>query len=83
MENPTKSFAEELTSSNGFSRRVFVQGLGFISIGLLMGTFGGCEKIIEDIKNRPIRRRLRIGSPEVDADIAIYRDAVKAMKDLP
>ena len=82
MENPTKSFAEELTSSNGFSRRVFVQGLGFISIGLLMGTFGGCEKIIEDIKNRPIRRRLRTGSPEVDADIAIYRDAVKAMKDL-
>jgi len=70
MEKLTTSFAEELISGNTFSRRVFVQGLGFVSIGLLMGTFGGCEKIIEDIKNRPIRRRLRTGSAEVDADIA-------------
>ncbi|MGH9933466.1 MAG: tyrosinase family protein [Pyrinomonadaceae bacterium] len=83
MEKPTTSFSEELTSPNNFSRRVFVQGLGFVSIGLLMGTFGGCEKIIEDIKNRPIRRRLRTGSADVDADIATYRDAVTAMKALP
>jgi tyrosinase len=73
---------EYLTFSNDLSRRVFIQGLGFVSIGLLLGTMGGCEKIIEDINNRPIRRRLRTGSPEVDADIATYRDAVKAMKDL-
>ncbi|HEV7683522.1 MAG TPA: tyrosinase family protein [Pyrinomonadaceae bacterium] len=83
MENLTPSLAEELISPNGHSRRVFVQGLGFVSIGLLLGLFGGCEKIIEDIKNRPIRRRLRPGVPEVDADIAIYRDAVTAMKGLP
>ena len=85
MDEPiTSNLSEELTSSgNSFSRRVFVQGLGFVSLGLLMGTFGGCEKIIEDIKNRPIRRRLRTGSAEVDADIAIYRDAVAAMKALP
>jgi hypothetical protein len=73
---------EYLRFSNDLNRRVFIQGLGFVSIGLLLGTMGGCEKIIEDINNRPIRRRLRTGSPEVDADIAIYRDAVKAMKDL-
>jgi tyrosinase len=79
----TTNIADELTTSNNFSRRVFVQGLGFVSISLLMGMFGGCEKIIEDIKNRPIRRRLRTGSPEVDADIATYRDAVTAMKGLP
>ena len=73
---------EYLTFSNDLSRRIFIQGLGFVSIGLLLGTMGGCEKIIEDIKNRPIRRRLRTGSPEVDADIATYRDAVKEMKHL-
>ena len=84
MENPTPNFADELVSpKNGFSRRVFVQGIGFVSLSLLMGTFGGCEKIIEDIKNRPMRRRLRTGSAEVDADIAIYQDAVAAMKALP
>jgi len=48
-----------------------------------MGTFGGCEKIIENIKNRPMRRWLRTGSAEVDADLVIYRDAVAAMKALP
>jgi tyrosinase len=79
----TKNLADELASPNRLSRRVFVKGLGFVSIGLLTGMFGGCEKLIEDIKNRPIRRRLRTGSPEVDADIAIYRDAVAAMKGLP
>ncbi len=79
----TPNLAEELVSTNSVSRRVFVQGVGFVSLALLMGTFGGCEKIIEDIKNRPIRRRLRTGSAEVDADIAIYRDAVAAMKALP
>ena len=48
MDEPiTSNLSEELTSPSSFSRRVFVQGLGFVSIGLLMGTFGGCEKIIE------------------------------------
>ncbi len=84
MDKPIGSnFAEDLITSNSFGRRVFVRGVGFVSLALMMGTFGGCEKIIEDIKNRPIRRRLRTGSAEVDADIAIYRDAVAAMKALP
>lgn len=74
---------EYLTFSNNLSRRVFVKGLGFVSLGLLMGTMGGCDGLAEAIKNRPIRRRLRTGSPEVDADIATYRQAVTLMKALP
>jgi tyrosinase len=63
-------------------RRVFLQGLGYVSVGLLMGSLGGCETLVEAIRNRPIRRRLRVGSPEVDAAIATYRDAVTAMQGL-
>ena len=44
------------------SRRVFIQGVGFVSVALLMGSLGGCETLIEAIRNRPIRRRLRTGS---------------------
>ena len=65
------------------NRRVFIQGIGFISVGLLMGTLGGCEKLAESIRNRPVRRRLRTGSALVDADIATYRQAVELMKGLP
>lgn len=65
------------------NRRVFVQGLGFISAGLITGLLGGCEPIIDAINNRPVRRRLRTGSADVDADVTTYRDAVTAMKALP
>lgn len=64
------------------SRRVFIRGLGFVGVSLLMGSLGGCEALIDAIRNRPIRRRLRVGSPDVDATIATYRDAVTAMKRL-
>jgi tyrosinase len=73
---------EYLTPKN-ISRRVFIEGVGLVSASLLLGTLGGCEQIAEEIKNRPIRRRLRTGSPEVDADIATYRQAVTLMKGLP
>ena len=43
--------------------------------------FGGCEKIIEDIRNRPVRRN--ITAPEAADDIATYKAAVTAMKALP
>src|SRR5215471_1943678 len=75
-------FASDRNPLNPVSRRVFVKGLGFISSALLLGVMGGCEPIIDAIKNRPIRRRLRTGSPEVDADIDTYRQAVTAMKAL-
>jgi tyrosinase len=74
MGNP---FSEDL------SRRVFVKDLGFVSLGLLLGTLGGCEELAEAIRNRPVRRRLRIGSAAVDADIATYKHAVELMKALP
>jgi tyrosinase len=71
-------------SSNELSRRVFVKGLGFVTVGLILGTIGGCnlDKLLEAIANRPTRRRLRVGSPEVDADIATYRQGVTLMKAL-
>jgi tyrosinase len=76
---------EELPLSNKLDRRVFVKGLGLVSASLVLGIVGGCDldKIIEAIKNRPIRRRLRVGSPEVDADIATYKQAVTLMQGLP
>ena len=68
---------------NNMNRRVFVKGIGLVSASLLLGTLGGCEELAEEIRNRPTRRRLRTGSPEVDADIATYRQAVTLMKGLP
>ena len=69
--------------STDINRRVFVKGVGFITVGVLMGTLGGCEDLAEAIRNRPVRRRLRTGSAAVDADIATYRQAVELMKALP
>jgi tyrosinase len=76
-------FANERNPLSTVNRRVFIKGIGFVSSALLMGVLGGCEPIIDAIENRPIRRRLRTGSPEVDADIATYKAAVTAMKALP
>jgi tyrosinase len=73
---------QDLLFGENVGRRVFVKGLGFISMAFVMGMFGGCESIIDAINNRPIRRRLRTGTAEVDADIATYRQAVALMKQL-
>ncbi|HXT62179.1 MAG TPA: tyrosinase family protein [Pyrinomonadaceae bacterium] len=70
-------------SSPELSRRVFVKGLGLVSVGLILSTLGGCSDKLEDaIANRPMRRWLRTGSPEVDADLATYAQGVTAMKGL-
>ncbi|MCM3873496.1 MAG: tyrosinase family protein, partial [Pyrinomonadaceae bacterium] len=82
METLTPTDFEDLNPANNLSRRIFIKGLGFVSVALLMGSMGGCDKIAEAIRNRPIRRRLRTGSAEVDADINTYRQAVTAMKAL-
>jgi len=74
---------EYLDASDGLDRRVFVKGLGYVGIGLVLTLFGGCERFCEQIRNRPTRRRLRTGSAEVDAAVATYRKAVAAMKALP
>jgi tyrosinase len=83
MEILTSADFEDLDPSNNLSRRIFIKGVGFVSVALLMGSLGGCDKIAEAIRNRPTRRRLRTGSAEVDADIDTYRQAVAAMKALP
>lgn len=64
-------------------RRIFIKGLGLVSTGLIMSTLGGCEALFEQIANRPVRRRLRTGSAEVDDAIAIYKEAVNQMRALP
>ena len=39
-------------SSNDLSRRVFVKGIGFMSLGVILGTVGGCDldKLLEAIR---------------------------------
>ncbi|HET6893740.1 MAG TPA: tyrosinase family protein, partial [Pyrinomonadaceae bacterium] len=83
METLTPADFADDNPLSSVSRRVFVKGLGFVSVALILSTLGGCDKLADAIKNRPVRRRLRTGSAEVDADIATYRDAVAAMKALP
>ena len=84
METLTPAdFVEGFEFAGSTSRRVFVKGLGFVSAAVVLGTLGGCEELAEAIRNRPVRRHLRVGSAEVDADIATYRQAVTAMKALP
>lgn len=82
MRQPHAESIMEFLSTD-VNRRVFVKGIGFITVGLLMGTLGGCEELAAAIRNRPVRRRLRTGSAAVDADIATYRQAVELMKALP
>lgn len=84
MDTLTQSdFTGELDFLGRSSRRVFIKGLGFVGVSLLLSsTLGGCERIAEAIRNRPLRRRIRTGSAAVDADIATYRDAVSLMKGL-
>lgn len=75
---------DSLEQPENSERRFFVKGLGYVSLGLLFSTLlGGCETLIEQIKNRPVRRRLRTGSVEVDNSLVIYRDAVSRMQALP
>lgn len=75
---------ESFDRPNDMNRRVFIEGVGYVSLSLLFSSLlGGCESLLDQIKKRPVRRRLRTGSPEVDHDIAIYKDAVSQMKALP
>jgi tyrosinase len=74
---------EQLLARHGLDRRTFIKGLGYTGVGLVFATLGGCESLCRRIRNRPVRRRLRTGSPEVDAAIATYRNAVGLMKALP
>lgn len=72
-------------SVDAMHRRDFIERMGVLGLGGLVpaALLGGCESLFEQIRNRPVRRRLRTGSPEVDADIAIYKEAVSLMKARP
>ena len=75
------NLADELIASNKFSRRVLLKGW-VCQYRPTNGHLRRLRKIIEDITNRPIRRRLRTGSGEVDNRHCTYRAAVTAMKAL-
>ena len=64
-------------------RRSALQTLGSLALsGLAPVTLGGCESLLEQIRNRPVRRSLRT-LPSTDPVIETYRAAVAAMKALP
>ena len=65
-------------------RRAFLKGVGGAAAGLfLASTLGGCESLLEAIRNRPLRKRLNATSAPVQADVLTYRAAVAAMQALP
>jgi tyrosinase len=76
---------DSTNAPRGIGRRDFIERLGVLGLAGLVpaALLGGCETLLEQIRNRPVRRRLRTGSAEVDADIAIYKEAVSLMKARP
>lgn len=64
-----------------WSRRHLLQAGGSLSALVAFGALGGCERIKEQIANRPVRRRA--GTAAAATDMAIYDDAVAQMKALP
>ncbi len=65
-------------------RRGFLKGVGGAALGLfLASSLGGCESLLEAIRNRPTRKRLNTASAGVQADVQTYRAAVAAMQALP
>lgn len=65
------------------SRRSALQSIGNIALlGVAPLTLGGCESLLKQIRNRPVRRSLRT-LPANDPIIETYRAAVAAMKALP
>ena len=40
---PTEFLNLNVDLANGVNRRVFIKGLGLVSVGLVMATLGGCE----------------------------------------
>ncbi len=65
-----------------FSRRDFLGNMcSLTALGLIYAT-GGCEKLPDEIKNRPVRRDLA-GLSAGDPVVQAYKDAVAAMKALP
>jgi tyrosinase len=65
------------------SRREFLRLAGLTGLALGVEVFlGGCEPLIDQIANRPVRRNLASLSA-TDPIIVAYKDAVTQMKSLP
>lgn len=66
-----------------FSRRDFLRIAGVGAAGLtLFAVTGGCEEVIDQIRNRPVRKNANTLSAS-DPIIQTYKDAVTAMRGLP
>lgn len=73
---------KSLFDTSQLTRRTFLKGMGSLAGLSATLTFGGCEDILEKIRNRPTRRWIRPGSTEVADMLAIYANGVSLMKGL-
>jgi len=65
-------------------RRAFLKGAGGTALGLFVAAnLGGCEALLDAIRNRPTRCRLAVGSLTLAPHLATYKAGVLAMKALP
>jgi tyrosinase len=72
-----------MKTTTSLDRRTVLQSIGSLALlGLAPLSLGGCESLLEKIRNRPMRRSLRT-LPDNDPIIETYRAAVAAMKGLP
>ena len=64
-------------------RRAFLKGAGGVALGLLVAaSLGGCESLLDAIRNRPTRCRLSVGSAALAPHLATYKAGVQAMQAL-
>jgi tyrosinase len=66
----------------GRRKFIFDVSLATFSTLFLSTMLGGCEDIIRQIQNRPMRRMIR-NNAAANAQVDLYRTAVQAMKNLP
>jgi len=65
------------------TRREFIKDSSMAAMLLLLLGTGGCESILDQIRNRPIRRMINPSSPDSVTDLDIYKNAIQMMKALP
>ena len=64
-------------------RRAFLKGAGGAALGLFVAaSLGGCESLLDAIRNRPTRCRLSVGSAALAPHLATYKAGVQAMQAL-
>jgi len=75
---------DQFTTPGGLGRRKFIYDVSLTSVSVLLlsSLMGGCESILDAIRNRPVRRMIR-NTAESNHATDLYRTAVAAMKKLP